>query len=131
MTSERRSFDLVDVTYRDQTLVVTVAELLRGEPDGWIGTPLSVQPSSERFELTFNWVTEFRSTAEPCYTTDGTDLVISEYLSECVESDYARQSCPFGGTPSGGARHFCVLTEFVIIEVLCLDSPTVRRLQAR
>lgn len=125
MTSEQRLWDLVELVFRDDTLLVTLGELIRGKPDGYIGSPLLMGQSSERIELSFEDVSEFRSVAEPCYKIDGARTDISEYLCECVESNYAKQSCTFGGGPGEHARHFCVLTESVIVEVLCSAPPIV------
>ena len=125
MTKSHRFFDLLDIEYRDAILTIRVAELLEGEPDGYIGTPLVVKPSSEAFAICFKDVTEFRSRAEPCYTPDGKQRDITPFLCECLDSDYVRQVCPFGGGAKEPARHFAVYTESVVLEVLTSTEPQV------
>jgi len=127
---ERKSayFDLVDIAYGDASLIVRVVELIKGEPDGMIGTPLLVGAKSRRYIVNFNGVTEFRSRAEPCFAWDGQAKDKSDFLCECVGSDYVRQICPFGEGAKEPTRHFVVFTETVVLEVLSSNEPTVELL---
>lgn len=125
MATAQRYFELVSMEYAAAALTVRLTELLEGDPDGYIGRPLVRRPNSRTFTVRFTNVTEFRSRAEPCYVLEGTRRIVTDYLCECVGSDYIHQVCPFGRGAKEPARHFVVFTEQVVIEALSSNEPTV------
>ncbi|KXB32424.1 hypothetical protein AT959_01680 [Dechloromonas denitrificans] len=120
-----RYFDLIDIAYNKATLVVRVIELLEGNPDGYVGRPLTITEQSQTFRIEFDRVTEFRTNAEQCFTPEGTTRNITPFVFECVGSKYASQACPLGAGAGEAARHFVVFTESVVVEVLSLNEPTI------
>jgi hypothetical protein len=50
---------------------MTVAELVEGEPDGYIGLPLVIDERSKMFEVVLSNVVEFKSVSEPFFVLDG------------------------------------------------------------
>ena len=118
-------FELVDLSYSDARLTVRVAKLVKGKPDGYIGTPLVIGPQSRHFIVYFDGVTEFRSKAEPCFVAEGDQVDLSDFVFECLGSEYVRQVCPFGSGAKEPARHFCVFTESVVVEVLTSNEPRI------
>ena len=118
-------FQLLGVTYAPDTLEIQLALLVEGQPDGHIGTPLVVGDHSVRYTISFKGVSEFRATAEPCYVKPESVVDMSAFLFECLASEYAGRSCPFGVGPRTSARHFCVFSEDSVIEVLSSVAPTI------
>jgi hypothetical protein len=119
-------FELIELTYHSAQLVVRVANLVEGAPDGYIGTPLVIGSESKRYTVTFDGVADFRSTAEPCFSIEGSRKDITEFLFECIGSQYVEKICPFGVGATSAARHFCVFTESVVIEVLAENEPQIQ-----
>lgn len=122
---ERKFWDLENVTYCHATLTVRIAEMRQGEPDGCVGLPLLVTDESERITLHFDNVTEFRSCAEPCYRYEKDVTRLTAYLDERTGSQFLQTTCPYGGGAKDPARHFCVLTERIVIEVLANALPRI------
>ena len=118
-------FQLLELSYHDAQLVVRLATLVEGQPDGYVGTPLVVGSNSKIFTVKFDGVAEFRSTAEPCFSIEGSRKDITEFLFECIGSQYVEKVCPFGVGAMSPARHFCVFTESVVIEVLTENEPEI------
>lgn len=118
-------FELIDLSYSGAELKLRIATLVTGKPDGYVGTPLVVGDESKEFTVKFHGVAEFRSTAEPCFVAEGTQKDITDFLFECVGSPYLEKACPFGVGASGPARHFCVFTESVVVEVLSKNEPSI------
>lgn len=125
MKNKHTSFELVDLKYRDANPTVRVAELVAGEPDGYIGTPLVISAESRRFTVYFDGVTEFRSKGEPCFVAEGNRVDLSDFVFECLASAYVSHVCPFGAGAKDPARHFCVFTESVVVEVLSSNEPRI------
>lgn len=125
MNKKRVYFELLDISYSKAQLKIRVASLVEGLPDGLIGTPLIIANASKKFTVLFNGVSEFRSTAEPCFVAEGTQKDITDFLFECHGSQYREHVCPFGVGAREPARHFCVFTESVVVEVLSENEPTV------
>jgi len=125
MTQKHTFFDLVDLKYSDANLIVRVAELVDGKPDGHIGIPLVISAQSRYFTVYFDGVTEFRSKAEPCFVEEGNRVDLSEFVSECLGSEYVGHACPFGAGAKDPVRHFCVFTESVVVEVLSSNEPRI------
>lgn len=119
-------FELLELSYRNAQLVVRVASLVEGVQDGYIGTPLVVGNDSKTYTVSFDDVAEFRSTAEPCFSLDGSRKDITNFLFECIDSKYVKKICPFGVGATSSARHFCVFTESVVIEVLAENEPQIQ-----
>lgn len=125
---ERRFWDLVSMMYCNATLTIRIAEMRESAPDHLIGRPLQVTEGSEQLALHFDNVTEFRSCAEPCFQYDGKPRNLASYLFECTGSEFLKTVCPFGIGAKEPARHFCVLTEGVVIEVLTNEEPRIELL---
>lgn len=123
--------EIIDIRYEDASLTVRIVELVDGEPDGGIGIPLVVGADSRRYTIHFKGVTEFRSKAEPCYDTDSERTDISEFLWEDHSSDYVDEACSFGEGAKDPARHFCVYTESVVVEVLSSHEPRIEIVRGR
>ncbi len=117
-------FQLLELTYKPEYLKISIAQLIEGEPDGYIGRPLTVSPKSKRYTIVFNGVGNFRSIPEPCWRYEGKENKITGFLSECFESEYSQNLCPCG-TGSGSKRHFYVFTESVVIEVIAEYEPEI------
>jgi hypothetical protein len=49
----------------------TAPELVKGEPDGYIGLPLVIDERSKMFEVVLSNVVEFKSVSEPGFFLDG------------------------------------------------------------
>jgi len=118
-------FELIKIFYEPGQLTIEVAELVKGQPDEYIGIPLVIDARSRRWTLYFESVAEFRSRAEPCFAAEGTQHDLTEFLFECVNSDYINQVCPCGVGASEPARHFGVYTESVVLEILASQEPKI------
>ena len=125
MKQKHTFFKLIDLSYSDANLTIRVAELVKGKPDGYIGTPLVISAQSRQFTVYFNGVTEFRSRAEPCFVAEGNQVDLSDFVFECLGSEYVSHVCPFGAGAKDPARHFCVFTEDVVVEVLSSNEPRI------
>ena len=125
MKQKHTFFELVDLRYSDANLTIRVAELVQGEPDGYIGTPLVISAQSRHFTVYFDDVTEFRSAAEPCFVPEGNRVELTDFVFECLGSQYVHHVCPFGAGAKDPARHFCVFTESVVVEVLSSHEPRI------
>ena len=97
-------------------------------PDGGIGLPLAVTDESEHVALHFDDVNEFRSRAEHCYRQEGDAAQLTPYLVECTNSKFLETVCAAGRGAKAPARHFCVLTERVVVEVLANAAQRVEAL---
>lgn len=118
-------FDLIKVLYEPGELTIEVAELVKGEPDGYIGIPLVVNATSRRWTIYFEHVAEFRSRAEPCFAAEGAQHDLTDFLFECVNSEYINQLCPCGVGAREPARHFGIYTESVVLEILASQEPKI------
>jgi hypothetical protein len=125
MNKKRMYFELLDISYCKAQLKVRVANLVSGQPDGYIGTPLVIGNESRVFTIIFDGVSEFRSSAEPCFVAEGNQNDITDFLFECIGSQYSEHVCPFGVGAREPARHFCVFTESVVVEVLSKNEPKI------
>lgn len=47
------------------------------------------------------------------------------FIFECLDSEYPSYVCPFGSGAKDPARHFCVFTESVVVEVLSSNEPRI------
>lgn len=120
-------FELLDMTYQAAQLVIRVANLVEGQPDGLIGLPLIISDESEIYKIEFSNIAEFRSTSEPCFSEEGEEKEITNFLSESIGSEYAKTVCVCGVGAREPARHFFVYTESVVIEVLANEEPVIHR----
>jgi hypothetical protein len=123
--SSKQFFQLIELSYQPARLIVRVAELVEGEPDGYIGTPLVVSATSKMHSILFEKVADFRSRAEPCFSFDGEHRDITGFAFECLDSSYIKESCPFGIGATRNVRHFGIFTESVVIEVLSSSHPRI------
>ncbi len=116
---------LFDLNYSNANLIVRIIELVEGEPDANHGIPLIISPISRKYSIHFEQVSEFRSKSEPCFVGEGKHVDMTDFLREYTDSEYVKQICPFGIGAKEVARHFCIFTTSVVLEVLSEKAPQI------
>lgn len=112
-------------------LVVQVAQLVRGEPDGAIGHPLEVTPDSARYRVHFPVVGAFKTVPELFNEVSETANKVDVFLFHEPDSAYAAEMqhamALASDIPGGGVQHYVVHAENVVTHVLAASAPQVSR----
>jgi hypothetical protein len=119
---ERMEFD-------GAALVLHLAEMLRGDPDGGLGVPLEVRCESPRFRVSFGQVGAFKTVPEMFDEISETAERLEPFLFHESGSRYATEMKDAmwlaREIPEGSLLHYAVLTENVVVHVLAAEQPKV------
>ena len=115
--------------YDGEALVVHLAEMMRGEPDGLIGRPLEVRADSPRYRVRFPTVGALKTVPEPFNELSGGAEKIGPFLFQESGSPYALEMEDAMklsmDIPSDALRHFVVYAENVVTHVLTVSAPEI------
>ena len=123
---------LEKLDFDGEELVVHLAELLRGQPDGLLGHPLEVRADSARYRVHFRSVGAFKTLPEMFNELSEAANKLEPFLFQESESAYATEmkdamelARPI---PSGSLQHYVVYAENVVTHVLASAGPQVSRI---
>jgi hypothetical protein len=117
--------EIIEIIWKNENMTLKVAELVEGEPNGYIGLPLVINEKSKIFEVTLSNVFEFKSVTEPFFCPDGEERKINDFVWEAIGSEYIKTAGFYGPTPET-ARHFIIFSERIVFEALCETEPVIR-----
>lgn len=132
----RAFWHIQSTRFENGILLVQVAELVNGKPDGAVGLPLVISRKSRVFELAFSGVGGFLAVPEP----ESNVSASAEHLAPCVwverDSWYARKFaeisdwCAFGrhAGNEGALVHYVVPGENFFLNILAGSPPRVASL---
>ena len=110
-----------------QSLVLHLAELLRGEPDGLVGSPLEVMPESPRFRVHFADVGAFKTLPEMFNEVSESASKIGPFLFQEASSPYMLEMKDAmelsRNIPMGILQHYIVYAENAVTHVLAASPP--------
>ena len=112
-----------------QALVLHLAELLRGEPDGLIGLPLEVMPESPRFRVHFAEVGAFKTVPEMFNEVSESANKIGPFLFQESSSPYILEMKDVmelsRNIPMDTLQHYIVYAENTVTHILAASPPQV------
>jgi len=124
-----RFYWLEKLEFDGEGLVVHLAELLRGEPDGLIGLPLDVQPESPRHRVSFSTTGAFKTLPEMFNEVSEDADRIAPFLFRELNSPYMTEMKDAmelsRGIPPDQMHHYVVYAENTVTHVLSAVAPKV------
>ena len=112
-----------------QALVLNLAELLRGEPDEFIGLPLIVKPESPRFRVYFAEVGAFKTVPEMFNEVSESAEKITPFLFQEPSSSYMLEMKDqmelSRGIQVDTLLHYIVYAENTVTHVLAASQPDI------
>jgi hypothetical protein len=115
--------------FEGAALVLHLAEMLRGAPDGGLGVPLEIRPDSPRFRVCFGEVGAFKTVPEMFDEISANAGRLEPFLFRESGSNYSAEMKEAmwlaREIPAESLLHYVVLAENVVTHVLAAEPPRV------
>lgn len=118
------------ILFADGELRIELVELHTGEPDGYVGLPLTITDNSKKLIVNFTQVGHFKTECETYSLLSRDAARVNSVTYEEKDSEYIRrhsESALFAisrETEHVNIKHYVVWSENYVTHVLAADKPT-------